>query len=832
MNAGHETGQSRVAQFLFGTPFLLAGAYFILAGIGVLPMPGKALVPLWIITCAGLVFFIPGFTLVLSALKAGRKAASVPGTTRVIRANEGRSGVLGAWGAALFSSALVAGFWGAILSDAPSSGNMPDWMVVAIIGFFTLVAAALVVVASYLTISMLRFGEAQLVLTPAPVQVGGALKGYVELPGGNLPAHVNVRLQCFRFAAHANSAGSEKAAFLPSLKSAWEDLKVVPVTVMAGKSRIAVNIPIPEGLAASHMPAESTNSWVVPGQARVYCQWFLCVSADVPGVDLKRTFGVEVIPGQPNENALAAEPELVGREEPERVAAATKVALAELTAGRAPAAVAGRLESFGLTDAVVSQVLNDIGRDTSQPCASSVRAYLANLARIQAEVNSGQLFLLDRARGPGQPKNSKASTIPAVPIPGSGVPVLLADESALCRGKWIIGGFLMVWGGLFGGIPAVIGIGDPTQRNGGLFVFFLIGCAAFCGGLWIMSRRHSIWLLPGQGRLEERTGRFRADQVQHHDQSGFDRVVTAKSVSRSSKGRTTVTFHVALAKGAAREEGSLALGDYSEFDVARAAAMQLAGRLSLPLYDVTIDPRAKPVTVAAPAMEKFNATGPQPDWWRQPSALVLVLANLVPIGGVLFAGWEVFPIMLLFWLENLVVGVITALKMIACGRGNIGEKIFTLPFFAFHYGMFCSVHGAFVFAMFAPKGEAMHGAGGLLPDPATILHVVQQQGLWIAVVALVASHGFSFVVNFLGKGVNRTAEVRKVMMAPYGRIVVLHVVILLGGFVVMSLDAPLFALLLLVILKVIMDVTAHIREHRRRAGATLAAGISGMEANP
>src|SRR5438128_1134261 len=39
-----------------------------------------------------------------------------------------------------------------------------------------------------------------------------------------------------------------------------------------------------------------------------------------------------------------------------------------------------------------------------------------------------------------------------------------------------------------------------------------------------------------------------------------------------------------------------------------------------------------------------------------PSLLVLLLANALPIAGVLLLGWTVFPLVLLYWLENVVVG--------------------------------------------------------------------------------------------------------------------------------------------------------------------------------
>ena len=53
-----------------------------------------------------------------------------------------------------------------------------------------------------------------------------------------------------------------------------------------------------------------------------------------------------------------------------------------------------------------------------------------------------------------------------------------------------------------------------------------------------------------------------------------------------------------------------------------------------------------------------------PGVWRTPSVLVLLLANLVPLAGVVFFGWSVFPVMLLFWLENVVVGVFHVLKLV------------------------------------------------------------------------------------------------------------------------------------------------------------------------
>jgi hypothetical protein len=198
--------------------------------------------------------------------------------------------------------------------------------------------------------------------------------------------------------------------------------------------------------------------------------------------------------------------------------------------------------------------------------------------------------------------------------------------------------------------------------------------------------------------------------------------------------------------------------------------------------------------------------------WRSPSVLMLVAVNLIPLGGVLFFGWQVFPIMFLFWLENMVVGVFNVAKMLlACGPGShVGVKLFLVPFFTVHYGIFTLVHGAFVFAMFGADWRG-GGLGGGPLNFDQVQDLVTQQHLGWAVLALVVSHGFSFVTNYLLNGAYRTAIAPVLMMQPYGRVVVLHLAILGGGFLVMLMGMPVVGLVLLIALKIGLDVLAHAR---------------------
>ena len=50
-------------------------------------------------------------------------------------------------------------------------------------------------------------------------------------------------------------------------------------------------------------------------------------------------------------------------------------------------------------------------------------------------------------------------------------------------------------------------------------------------------------------------------------------------------------------------------------------------------------------------------------------------------------------------------------------------------------------------------------------------------------------------------------------MQPYGRVVVLHLAILGGGFLVMVMGMPVVGLALLIALKIGLDVLAHAKQH-------------------
>ena len=202
--------------------------------------------------------------------------------------------------------------------------------------------------------------------------------------------------------------------------------------------------------------------------------------------------------------------------------------------------------------------------------------------------------------------------------------------------------------------------------------------------------------------------------------------------------------------------------------------------------------------------------------------IALLLANLIPVFGVLYLDWDVGGIIVLYWAENLVIGLYTILKMlVADGTSAVGQILF----FSLHYGGFCGVHGLFVVKLteFAGIDRIADPATGW-PGPLillekfyylidSVLAAAPDGYLWV-LLAMALSHGVSFLLLYIGRGEYRQTTASKLMRAPYKRIAILHITIILGAALIIRLDSPLGLLLALVALKIAMDIMLHNRSHR------------------
>ena len=223
---------------------------------------------------------------------------------------------------------------------------------------------------------------------------------------------------------------------------------------------------------------------------------------------------------------------------------------------------------------------------------------------------------------------------------------------------------------------------------------------------------------------------------------------------------------------------------------------------------------------------------------------VLIAVNAIPLVGVLFLGWDLATLVAVYWAENGVVGLYALARLLTAGRvfPAIDRRVAPQPpdppgagtrtlqtlalgaFFCVHYGIFWVVHGIFVwvvlpmvFSVFAGEpgvGESIGSFG----EPSSLQVAFPDAGVVVsASVFLLISHGVSFLANWLIGGEHLTSTPEAEMRAPYTRVVILHLTILLGAFGVALFGARTAALVVLVVLKTAVDLASHLAERRRAA---------------
>ena len=191
-----------------------------------------------------------------------------------------------------------------------------------------------------------------------------------------------------------------------------------------------------------------------------------------------------------------------------------------------------------------------------------------------------------------------------------------------------------------------------------------------------------------------------------------------------------------------------------------------------------------------------------------PSALILIAANLVPVIGALFWDWNLGQVLVLYWAESAIIGFYNLCKIIVIGKYM---AILAGPFFLSHFGAFMAVHFLFLYTLFIKGPEGWNSGSSLVEVWAMF------RALAPALIALFLSHGYSFLVNFIGRKEYASRTIQTQMSEPYGRIIFMHLVIIFGGGLALVLGEPTPVLIIVIALKIWFDLRAH-RKQREDPG--------------
>jgi hypothetical protein len=179
------------------------------------------------------------------------------------------------------------------------------------------------------------------------------------------------------------------------------------------------------------------------------------------------------------------------------------------------------------------------------------------------------------------------------------------------------------------------------------------------------------------------------------------------------------------------------------------------------------------------------------------SDLPHILANLVPLVGVLFFGWNAWWLLALYWIENAAVWVLTTAKILFSTSGvETRTKCLIAAVFAGFYGFFLFIHGVFVFAfgqVFGERGE--------------LLEVFQHPWMaWFGVLSLVGGLAYQFVEGYLIRGEGRDRPLQAIAEHAGPRMIVLHLTLIFGGWVLLALGSPVGLVAVMVLLKTAAEV--------------------------
>ena len=216
-------------------------------------------------------------------------------------------------------------------------------------------------------------------------------------------------------------------------------------------------------------------------------------------------------------------------------------------------------------------------------------------------------------------------------------------------------------------------------------------------------------------------------------------------------------------------------------------------------------------------MEKYR--GSPTDVPNLVAIVFLVAANLLPLAGVVWWGWDAFVLLILYWMETAIIGFWTVLRVVVVpskidvngtpmNQVGLPGRIALGLFILVHAGIFMTVHFVFLWALFSGGwSQSIHSVGSFFSD------LVIGTDLWIPLAFLFLVRGGLALAPVVRRRlgiVDAELDARDVKDNPlaglYIRIFVMQFTIIVGAWFAMLAGDTVGPLVLLVLLKTIVDL--------------------------
>jgi len=158
--------------------------------------------------------------------------------------------------------------------------------------------------------------------------------------------------------------------------------------------------------------------------------------------------------------------------------------------------------------------------------------------------------------------------------------------------------------------------------------------------------------------------------------------------------------------------------------------------------------------------------------------LLMVLSHTPPVLGALFWDWDISTILILYWMENVLIGIFTIAKISRCkeseNNSEVGGQMKPTDFLL-HYGGFMAGHGVFVLliTVFSIDDDTLMGVARHV--------VIQTSWAILAFIPLVFEQWYAYWVDFIGEEKYKRGDTEDFIWRPYSRVIAMHAAIVLGS---------------------------------------------------
>lgn len=211
----------------------------------------------------------------------------------------------------------------------------------------------------------------------------------------------------------------------------------------------------------------------------------------------------------------------------------------------------------------------------------------------------------------------------------------------------------------------------------------------------------------------------------------------------------------------------------------------------------------------------------------------LIAANLLPVYGVWFLGWNAREVFMVYCMETIIVGLFTLVKMgiVTAFKKwdwweNNGSRtkvhgVFHMLFFLVHYGFFVAIQ-MFLFSKTSvfDSSKDFDFFNFLFSIPSNF-----NSSSWIMLSSFIIGYGYKTLTEFILTDEYKTASLTTIMFEPYIRIFIQQFTVIVGSFILLFNAGNVF-ILFFAIIKIFFLVAIDYEGLMKKAAADQASKTS------